>query len=71
MLQLKNTPDIKALLTEMMANPVLAAIISAYDFDSDYLYIPEERINDKELVEEFIEQGLLTRNKDETVLEEN
>ena len=53
--------DSKLILSLLMDNPVFFAIISEYDFDEKYIYIPEDRISDKELVEEFIKKGLLIR----------
>lgn len=48
-----------------LANKVLAEICKEYRFDSDWLYIPEERFTNSKALDELISEGLAFREEPE------
>lgn len=62
---LKQTTITKDFLSQIISNPVLSAIVSEYAFDNDYIYIPESKLKDQDLVDGLVEKGfLIKKDKD-------
>jgi hypothetical protein len=67
MLRLKLTPDSNSILNILLKHPVFSAIISEYLIDENFIYFPASRINNKDILNDFIEKGLLIRCDDLTL----
>ena len=55
------TKDRRKVLAIMIQDPVLNAIISECKVDEKFLYVPEYKIKDKKLINQFINEGKLFR----------
>lgn len=67
MLRFTITPETRTILNLLMKHPVFTAIISEYNIDEKYIYVPNARINNKNIVNDFIKKGLLIRCDDLTL----
>lgn len=56
MIAIPLTKDILESITAANNHPVLSSIISKFRFDQEFLYIPKERFDEKQL-QTFIENG--------------
>ncbi|NQU51309.1 MAG: hypothetical protein HQ522_02105 [Bacteroidetes bacterium] len=61
MIAVKLDSDIAESFSIAGNHPILKEICSAYRFDSNYLFIPEERFTSAESLEKIISEGLAFR----------